>query len=82
MNVSCATNIPTDLLHLSWVMKYFLYFNLSSWGKASLIDDQSRGNKKKSGYVQIHEIAKQIVEGIVDEVCLIFSSIKAVSLRN
>ena len=31
-------------------------------------------------YVQIDEIAQRIVEGIVDEFCLIFSSIKAVSL--
>ena len=35
----------------------------------------------QSGYVQIHEIAKKIVEGIVEEFCLIFSSIKAVSLQ-
>ena len=67
------------MLHLSWVLKYYLYFNLSSQGKAYLIDDQSRGNNKQSGYVQIHERAEKIVEGIVDEFCLIFSSIKAVS---
>ena len=47
----------------------------------TLIDDQSHGNNKQCGYVQIHEIAKKIVEGIVDEFCLIFSSIKAVSLQ-
>ena len=42
----------------------------------------------KSGYVQIHERAEKIVEGvnldllgIVDEFCLIFSSIKAVNLQ-
>ena len=46
-----------------------------------LIDDQSHGNNKQSGYIQIHEIAQKIVEGIVDEFCLIFSSIKAVSLQ-
>ena len=39
---------------------------------------QSHGNNKQSGYVQIHEIAQKIVDGIVDELCLIFSSIKAV----
>ena len=66
------------MLHLSWVLKYHLYFNLSSQGKAYLIDDQSRGNNKQSGYVQIHERAEKIVEGIVDEFCLILSSIKAV----
>ena len=40
-----------------------------------------RDNNKQSGYVQIHERAEKIVEGIVDEFCLIFSSIKAVSLQ-
>ena len=69
------------MLHLSWVLKYHLYFNLSSWGKAYLIDDQSRGNNKQSGYVQTHERAEKIVEGIVDEFCLIFGSIKAGSLQ-
>ena len=69
------------MLHLSWVLKYHLYFNLSSQGKAYLIDDQSRSNNKQSGYVQIHERAEKIVEGIVDKFCLIFSSIKAVSLQ-
>ena len=69
------------MLHLSWVPKYHLYFNLSSQGKAYLIDDQSSGNKKQLGYVHIHERAEKIVEGIVDEFCLIFSSIKAVSLQ-
>ena len=68
---SNTINIPTDLLHLSWILKYHLYFNLSSWGKAYLIDDQSRGNKKQSGYLQIHERAEKIDEGIVDEFCLI-----------
>ena len=58
-----------------------LYFNLSSQGKAYLIDDQSRGNNKQSGYVQIYGRAEKIVEGIVDKFCLIFSSIKAVSLQ-
>ena len=47
--------------------------------KSLLIDDQSHGNNKQSGYVQIHEIAQKVVEGIIDEFCLIFSSIKAVS---
>ena len=69
------------MLHLSLVLKYHLYFNLSSWGKAYLIDDESRDNNKQSGYVQIHERARKVVEGIVDEFCLIFSSIKAVSLQ-
>ena len=69
------------MLHLSWVLKYHLYFNLSSLGKAYLIDDQSRGNNEQSGYVQIHERAEKIVEGIVDELCLIFSFIKAVRLQ-
>ena len=69
------------MLHLSWVLKYHFHSDLSSPGKAYLIDDQSHGNNKQSGYVQIHEIAKKIVEGIVDEFCLIFSSIKAVSLQ-
>ena len=67
--------------YFSWELKYRLYFNLSSLEKSYLTDDQSRGNKKQSGYVQIHERAKKIVEGIVDEFCLIFSSIKAVSLQ-
>ena len=49
--------------------------------KAYLIDDQSHDNTRQSGYVQIHERAEKIVEGIVDEFCLIFSSIKAVSLQ-
>ena len=70
-----------DVLHLSWVLKYHLYFNLSRWGKAYLTDDQSRGNNKQSRYVQIHETVEKIIEGIVDEFCLIFSSIKAVSLQ-
>ena len=69
------------MLHLSWVLKYHLYFNLSSWRKAYLIDDQSRGNNKQSGYVYVHERAEKIVEGIVDKFCLFFSSIKAVSLQ-
>ena len=69
------------MLHLSWVLKYHLYFNLSSWGKAYLINDQSRGNNKQSGYVQIHERAEKIVEGKVDKFCIIFSSIKALSLQ-
>ena len=49
--------------------------------KMTLIDDQSRGNNKQSGYVQIHERAEKIVEGIVDELCSVFGSIKAVSLQ-
>ena len=69
------------MLHLSWVLKYHLYSNLSSWRKAYLIDDQSRGNNKQSGYVYVHERAEKIVEGIVDKFCLFFSSIKAVSLQ-
>ena len=64
-----------------WVLKYHLYFNLSSLGKAYLIDDQSCGNNKQSEYVQIHERVEKIVEGIIDEFCLIFSSVKAVSLQ-
>ena len=28
--VNSAINISTDVLHLSWVLKYHLYFNLSS----------------------------------------------------
>ena len=55
--------------------------NLSSWRKAYLIDDQSRGNNKQSGYVYVNERAEKIVEGIVDKFCLFFSSIKAVSLQ-
>ena len=43
-----------------WVLKYHLYFNLSSWGKAYLIDDQSRGNNKQSRYVNVHERAEKI----------------------
>ena len=69
------------MLHLSWVLKYHLYFNLSSWGKTYLINGQSRVNSKQSGYVQIHDRAEKIVEGIVNEFCLIVSSIKAVSLQ-
>ena len=69
------------MLHLSWGLKYSLYFNLSSQGNAYLIDDQSRGNSKQSGYVQVHESTEKIVEGIVDEFCLIFGSVKAVSLQ-
>ena len=69
------------MLHLSLVLKYHLYFNLSSWGKAYLIDDQSRGNNKQSGYVYVHERAEKIVEDIVDKFGLFFSSIKAVSLQ-
>ena len=69
------------MLYLFWVLKYHLYFNLSSWGKAYLIDDQSRGNNKQSGYVYVHERTEKIVEGIIDKFCLFFSSIKAVSLQ-
>ena len=69
------------MLHLSSVLKYHLYFNLSSQGNAYLIDGQSRSNNKQSGYVQIRERAEKIVVGVVDEFCLIFSSIKAVSLQ-
>ena len=69
------------MLLLSWVLKYHLYFNLSSWGKAYLIDDQSRGNNKQSEYVYVHERAEKIVEGIVDKSYLFFSSMKAVSLQ-
>ena len=69
------------MLHLSCALKYHLYFNLSSWRKAYLINDQSRGNNKQSGYVYVHERAEKIVEGIVDKYCLFFSSIKAVSLQ-
>ena len=65
------------MLHLSWVLKYHLYFNLSSDGKAYLIDDQSHGNNKQSGYVYVHERAEKIVGGIVDKFCLLCSSIKA-----
>ena len=68
------------MLHLSWVLKYYLYFNLSSWRKAYLIDDQLRGKNKQSGYENVHERAEKI-EGIVDKFCLFFSSIKAVSLQ-
>ena len=50
--------------------------------KSLLIDDHSRGNSKQSGYVRIHERAEKIVEGTVDEFCLIFSSIKAVSAHS
>ena len=38
-------------------------------------------NNKQYGHVHIHERAEKIVEDIVDEFCLIFSSIKAVSLQ-
>ena len=69
------------MLHLSWVLKYHLYFDLSSWGKAYLIDDQSHGNNKQSECVYVHERAEKIVEGIVDKFCLFFSSIEAVSLQ-
>ena len=48
---------------------------------AIILNDQSRGNNEQSRYVQIHERAEKIVEGIVDEFCLIFGSIKAVSLQ-
>ena len=68
------------MLDLSWVLKYHLYFNLSSWRKAYLIDDKSRGNNKQSGHVYVHERAEKI-EGIVDKFCLFFSSIKAKSLQ-
>ena len=69
------------MLHLSWVLKYRLFFNLSSWRKAYLIDDQSRGSNKQSRYVYVHERVEKIVEGIVYKFCLFFSSIKAVSLQ-
>ena len=69
------------MCYISWILKYHLYFNLSSWRKAYLIDDQWRGNNKQSGYVYVHERAEKIVEGIVDKFCLFFSSIKAVSLQ-
>ena len=69
------------MCHISLGLKYHFHFNLSSWGKAYLIDNQSSGNNKQYRYVQIHERAEKIVEGIVGEFCLIFSSIKAVSLQ-
>ena len=69
------------MLHLSWVLKYHLYFNLSSWRTAYLIDDQSHGNNKQSGHVYVHERAEKIVEGKVDKFCLFFSSIKDVSMQ-
>ena len=47
--------------------------------QAREIDDQSCGNNKQSGFVQIHERAEKNVQGIVYEFCLIFSPIKAVS---
>ena len=47
----------------------------------SLIDDQSRGNNKQSGYICVHERTENIVESVVDKFCLFFSSIKAVSLQ-
>ena len=49
-------------LHFSWQLRYHLYFNLSSWGKVYLIDDQSCGNNKQSGYVQIHERAERLLK--------------------
>ena len=69
------------MCYISLELKYHLYFNLSSWRKAYLLDDQSGGNNKQSGYVCVHEKAEKIVEGIVDKFCLLFSSIKAVSLQ-
>ena len=63
------------------VLKYHLYFNLSNWRKAYLIDYQSHGNNKQSEYVYVHERAEKIVEGIVDKFCLFFNYIKAVSLQ-
>ena len=63
------------------MLKYHLYFNLSGWRKAYLIDDESLGNNKQSVYVYVHERAEKIVEGIIDNFCLVFSSIKAVSLQ-
>ena len=39
------------------------------------------GYSKQSGYVYVHERAEKIVEGTIDEFCLIFSSTKAVSLK-
>ena len=53
------------------------YRNVNFFSHTGCIDDQSRGDDKQSGYVQIHERAKTIVESIVDEFCLIFSFIKA-----
>ena len=49
------------------LLKYHLYYNLSSWRNAYFIDDQSRGNNKQSGYVYVQERAEKIVEGIVDK---------------
>ena len=62
-----------------WNIIYILIYQARE--KRILIDDQSSGNNKQSGYVQIHVRAEKIVEGIVHEFCLIFSSIKAVSLQ-
>ena len=56
-------------------------YNLSTWIKAYLIDDQTRGNNKQSGYVYVHERAEKIAEGIADKFCINFSPIKAVSLQ-
>ena len=50
-----SNKYSADVLHLSFVLKYRLYFSLSVQGKAYLIDDQSRGNNEQSGYLQIYE---------------------------
>ena len=45
-----------------------------------MIGDQSRGNNKQSGKLQIHERAEKSVEGMGDDSPLIFSSIQGKNL--
>ena len=57
-------------------------FQFIKLGKILLIiDDLSRGNNKQSGWVQIHDRAKKLVESIMNEFRLILSSITAVKLN-
>ena len=57
-------------------------FQFIKLGKSLLIiDDLSRGNNKQSGQVQIHDRAKKLVESMMNEFRLIFSSITAGKLK-
>ena len=46
-----------------------------------IIDDLSHGNNKQSGWVQIHDRVKKLVESMMNEFLLIFSSITAGKLK-
>ena len=59
----------------------FLFSFIKLGESLLIIDDLSRGNNKQSEKVQIHDRAKKLVESMVNESRLIFSSITAENLK-